>query len=140
MATLINTLWEGVRYRGGIGSWAYLFHRLAGIATLLFLAIHIVDTATVFFFPSLYQHAIEIYRSTPFMLGEIALVAGVLFHGANGLKIIVFDFWPQLWSHENETKAAALVFVATFILWIPAAVLMGNSLIQCNFLNACGGG
>jgi succinate dehydrogenase/fumarate reductase cytochrome b subunit len=67
-------------------------------------------------------------------------VAGVLFHGANGLKIIVFDFWPQLWSHENEKKAAALVFVVTIILWIPAAIIMGNSLIQCNFLNACAGG
>lgn len=139
MATLINTLWEGVRYRGGIGNWAYLFHRLAGIATLLFLVIHIVDTSTVFFFPSLYQHAIEIYRSTPFMLGEIALMAGVLFHGANGLKIIVFDFWPQLWTDEREKKATWAVMIGTFILWLPTAIWMGNALIQCNFLKMCGG-
>jgi len=112
MATLINTLWEGVRYRGGIGNWAYLFHRLAGIATLLFLAIHIVDTATVFFFPSLYQHAIEIYRSTPFMLGEIALVAGVLFHGANGLKITFVPLQPGpafFRSHQPSTCSALSV-------------------------------
>jgi succinate dehydrogenase / fumarate reductase cytochrome b subunit len=139
MATLINTLWEGARYRGGIGHWAYQFHRLAGLATLLFLAIHILDTATVYFFPSLYQHAIELYRSTPFMLGEIALVAGVLFHGLNGLKIIIFDFWPQLWTHDREVKTTWAVMIGTFILWLPAAIWMGNSLIQCNFLNACGG-
>lgn len=139
MATLITTLWEGVRYRGGVGNWAYQFHRLAGLGTLLFLAIHIVDTAFVFFAPGLYEHAIAIYRSTPFMLGEIALVAGVLFHGMNGLKIIVFDFFPQLWTHENEKKAAVAIFAGTFILWLPAAILMGNTLIQCNFLQACGG-
>ncbi|MBM4422134.1 MAG: succinate dehydrogenase, cytochrome b556 subunit [Chloroflexi bacterium] len=138
MATFISTLWEGVRYRGGIGNWAYLFHRLAGLATLLFLAIHIVDTAFVFFAPSLYAHAIDIYRSTPFMFGEIALVAGVLFHGANGLKIIVFDYRPDLWSHENEKRAAIIVFAVTIILWIPAAIIMGNNLIQCNFLHLCG--
>ncbi|MEK7326427.1 MAG: succinate dehydrogenase, cytochrome b556 subunit [Chloroflexota bacterium] len=139
MATLINTLWEGARYRGGIGHWAYQLHRLAGIATLLFLTIHILDTATVYFFPSLYQDAIELYRSTPFMLGEIALVAGVLYHGLNGLKIIVFDFWPQLWTHDREVKTTWAVMIGTFFLWLPAAILMGNSLIQCNFLNACGG-
>ena len=73
------------------------------------------------------------------MLGEIALVAGVLYHGLNGLKIIVFDFWPQLWTHDREVKATWAVMIGTFILWLPAAILMGNSLVQCNFLNACGG-
>jgi succinate dehydrogenase / fumarate reductase cytochrome b subunit len=139
MATLINTLWEGVRYRGGVGHWAYQFHRLTGLGTLLFLTIHILDTATVYFFPSLYQHAIELYRSTPFMLGEIALVAGVLYHGLNGVKIIVFDFWPQLWTVEREKKATWAVMIGTFILWLPTAIWMGSALIQCNFLKTCGG-
>ena len=139
MATLINTLWEGVRYRGGIGHWAYQFHRLAGIATLGFLAIHILDTSTVYFFPDLYEHAINLYRSTPFMFGEIALIAGVFYHGVNGLKIILFDFKPEWWTHERELRATWAVMIITFVLWLPAAIMMGNSLIQCNFLNACGG-
>ena len=42
MASLITTLWQGVRYRGGIGHWAYQFHRVAGLATLLFLGVHIL--------------------------------------------------------------------------------------------------
>jgi succinate dehydrogenase / fumarate reductase, cytochrome b subunit len=138
MAALLNTLWQGVRYRGGIGHYAYQFHRLAGIGTLFFLAVHILDTATVYFRPDLYEHAIGLYRSTPFMLGEIALVAAVLYHGLNGLKIIVFDFRPQWWTHEREEKATWVVMIATFLLWLPAAVLMSNSLIQCNFLHQCG--
>jgi succinate dehydrogenase / fumarate reductase, cytochrome b subunit len=138
MASIITTLWQGVRYRGGIGHWAYQFHRLAGLATLLFLGMHILDTSTVYFFPELYGHAIELYRSTPFMLSEIALMAAVLYHGFNGLKIIVFDFWPRLWTHEREAKATWAVMIGTFIIWLPAALWMGNTMVQCNFLHLCG--
>lgn len=139
MATLLNNLWQGLWYKGGLGNWSYQFHRLAGLATLLFLALHILDTATVFFFPSLYIHAIELYRSAPFMIGEIALVAGVLYHGMNGLKIIYFDVQPQRWNHANEQRANLLIYVGTFVLWLPAAIIMGNNLWQCSILNACGG-
>jgi len=139
MATLLNNLWQGLWYKGGLGNWSYQFHRLAGLATLLFLALHILDTATVFFFPSLYIHAIELYRSAPFMIGEIALVAGLFYHGMNGLKIIFFDVQPQRWNHANEQKANLIVYIGTFLLWVPAAIIMGNNLWQCSILNACGG-
>ena len=94
MTTLLTTLQESIRYRGGTGHWAFQFHRLAGLGTLLFLFIHILDTSTVFFFPNLYVHAISLYRSPPFLLGEIALVAALIFHGLNCLKIITFNLNP----------------------------------------------
>ena len=139
MATLINTLWQGLWYKGGVGNWSYQFHRLAGLGTLLFLAIHIVDTAFVFFAPDLYKHALEIYRHQLFMLGEIALVAGILYHGMNGLKIILFDFWPHLWNHKNEGRANILIYVATFLAWLPAAYIMGSSLYKHSILPLLGG-
>jgi succinate dehydrogenase / fumarate reductase cytochrome b subunit len=139
MATFINTLWQGLWYKGGVGNWSYQFHRLAGIATLLFLVTHILDTATVFFFPDLYIHAIELYRSVPFMLGEIALVAGVLYHGMNGLKIIFFDVQPSRWTHANEQKANVIVYIGTFVLWLPAAMIMANSMYQHSILPLLGG-
>ena len=42
------------RYRGKEGQLSFILHRLAGLGTLLFLAVHILDTSTVYFFPSLY--------------------------------------------------------------------------------------
>ena len=85
-----TTLSGYVRYRGQ-GHYVFLLHRITGLGTLLFLAIHILDTAVVYFAPAFYADAIAIYRSTPFMLGEIALVFCVIFHGANGLRIAYFD-------------------------------------------------
>lgn len=122
------------RYRGREGQLSFILHRLAGLGTLLFLAIHIVDTATVYFFPSLYDHAIDIYRSTPFMIGEIILVFCIFYHGVNGVRIAIFDlFAPNRWNIETQRKTAQWSLAISVILWLPAAYLMGRSLLVHNF-------
>ncbi len=130
MATLLATLKEGLQYKGGAGHWNYIFHRIAGLGTLLFLTIHILDTATVYFFPSLYNDAVGIYRLPPFLLGEIILVLCIIFHGVNGLKIILFDYVPSLWTIENERKSLPVVYGLTLVLWAPAAYIMGGHLVE----------
>jgi succinate dehydrogenase / fumarate reductase, membrane anchor subunit len=136
MATLINSLWDGLRYRGREPQWAFIFHRISGLAILSFLALHILDTATVYFAPSLYQHAIDLYRTPPFMLGEIALIAAIIFHGLNGYKIIYFDQKPLRWRKDNEGPWFWWICGITFVIWLPAAIIMGrllyiNNICQC---------
>lgn len=133
MSSVRATLDGSLRYRGKEGQLSFLLHRLSGLGTLLFLTIHILDTATVYFFPHLYEHAIAIYRSTPFMLGEIVLVFLVVFHGANGLRIALMDFFPQLWRPAPERRSVAWVLAISILLWLPAAYWMGRSLVLHNF-------
>jgi succinate dehydrogenase / fumarate reductase cytochrome b subunit len=133
MSSLRATLDGGLRYRGREGQLSYLLHRLSGLGTLLFLTIHILDTATVYFAPDLYQHAIAIYRSTPFMLGEIVLVFLVIFHGTNGLRIALFDLFPRLWRRGPQKRSVAWVLAVSILLWLPAAYWMGRSLVIHNF-------
>lgn len=132
MTTLISTLTESVRYRGREGQWAFNFHRLSGLSVLLFLALHILDTATVYFVPQLYEHAINLYRSTAFMLGEIALVAAVVYHGLNGYKIIYFDSNPARWNLRADRRWFWGIVIASFLLWLPAAYFMGRALYLNN--------
>jgi succinate dehydrogenase / fumarate reductase cytochrome b subunit len=121
-------------YKGREGQYAFLLHRLTGLGTLLFLIIHILDTATVYFFPSLYVEAIAIYRSTPFMLGEIALVFSVIYHGVNGLRIVITDLWaPSKWTIGFTRNAVRATLLLSLLLWAPAAILMALSLLQNNF-------
>lgn len=121
-------------YRGREGHLSFLLHRLTGLGTLLFLAIHILDTATVFFFPSLYNHAIGLYRTTPLMLGEIVLVFAVIYHGVNGSRIALFDlFFPGRWNKETERKTALWVLGIAILLWLPAAFIMGRNILVYNF-------
>ncbi len=133
MSSFKTTVDGSLRYRGREGQWSFLLHRITGLGTLLFLAIHILDTATVYFFPELYDHAIAIYQSTPFMIGEIALVFSVLYHGANGIRIALFDLYPHLWQEDPQRKGFYVVLVLSLLLWLPAAYLMGRSLLVHNF-------
>jgi succinate dehydrogenase / fumarate reductase cytochrome b subunit len=121
-------------YRGREGQLSFILHRLTGLGTLLFLIIHILDTSTVYFFPSLYQHAIEIYRSTPMMLGEIILVFCLIYHGVNGARIALFDlFFPDKWNIPVQRRSVVYTLAISILLWLPTAFLMGRSLLVHNF-------
>ena len=125
------------RYSGREGQLSFILHRLTGLGTLLFLAVHILDTATVYFFPQLYSHAIDLYRSTPFMIGEIFLVFSLIYHGVNGARIAIFDlFAPRLWQRGIQRPSVIWVLVIAVLLWLPAAIWMGRNLIVFNFLGA----
>lgn len=134
MDTLDTNITGLTRYRGREGQISFILHRLTGLGTLLFLSIHILDTATVYFFPSLYEHAIDLYRTTPLMIGEILLVFSVIYHGVNGLRIAYFDLYrPDLWNIETNRKSAIWTLVISVVLWLPAAYLMGRALLIHNF-------
>lgn len=134
MDTLDTNVTGLTRYRGREGQVTFILHRLTGLGTLLFLSIHILDTATVYFVPSLYEHAIDLYRSTPLMIGEIILVFSVIYHGVNGLRIAYFDLYrPDLWNIEMNRKSTIWTLAIAVVLWLPAAFWMGRSMLIHNF-------
>jgi succinate dehydrogenase / fumarate reductase, cytochrome b subunit len=132
MSALKTTLSGYVRYRGREGQLSFLLHRFTGLGTVLFLAVHIVDTAFVYFAPELYDHAIAIYQTTLFGIGEMFLVFSVLYHGSNGIRITIFDWRPELWKIENERKWAVGTLIFSIIIWLPLAVIMGYNILRYN--------
>lgn len=128
MATLVTTISETLRYRGKLGQWSWALHRTAGIGTLLFLIIHVIDTSWVYFFPELYEEAIKIYQTPLFTVGEFALVACVVYHAFNGLRIAIFDYRPEWWKHQ--AAAAQIVLLATIVVLVPVFVLMGQHVLE----------
>jgi succinate dehydrogenase cytochrome b subunit len=122
------------RYSGRSGQLSFILHRVTGLGTLLFLSLHILDTATVFFAPSLYQDAINLYRTSIVMVLEIILVFCVIFHGVNGLRIAISDlFAPKWWKLDTTQKTMAWTLTVSVILWLPAAVVMGRNILVYNF-------
>jgi succinate dehydrogenase / fumarate reductase cytochrome b subunit len=129
-----TTLTGYAAYKGREGQYAFMLHRLTGLGTLLFLIIHILDTATVYYFPSIYEHAIEIYRHPLFMLGEIALVFSIIYHGVNGLRIIIVDLWaPSKWGIAFTRNTIRGTLVLSLLLWAPAAAWMFYNLLLHSF-------
>jgi succinate dehydrogenase / fumarate reductase, cytochrome b subunit len=133
MSSVKATLDGYVRYRGREGQLSFLLHRLTGLGTVLFLTIHILDTATVYFYPQLYDHAIALYQTTLFGIGELFLVFSVLYHGTNGIRITIFDWKPQLWKIENERKWAIGILIFTIVIWLPLAARMINGILVHNY-------
>ncbi len=116
---------QGTVYRGGIGQWSWAFHRVTGILVMAFLIGHIVDTFAVGFGPELYNETIALYQQWWFKPIEVGLVAAVLYHALNGMRVILFDFWPGLAVRQRAFAYAQFVlFLAGFA---PAAFFMLRS-------------
>jgi succinate dehydrogenase / fumarate reductase cytochrome b subunit len=121
---------EGLRYGGGLGQWAWLLHRIAGLGILLYLFFHIIDTFLVVYTPEGYDWILALYSGWKsgqyfwpirwaFRLGELGLIACVLFHALNGLRVIAFDFWPGATNYHRELFQA--VVVVFLVIMIPVA-------------------
>ena len=116
---------KGPAYKGGIGQWSWAAHRITGVLVMAFLFGHIVDTFAVGFGPELYDETIALYKQWWFKPFEVALIAAVLFHALNGLRIILFDFWPRLALKQKAFAYAELVLFV--IAFSPAAFFMLRS-------------
>ncbi len=119
---------RGPAYKGGIGQWSWAAHRITGVGVVAFLFGHIVDTFAVGFGPELYNETVSLYKQWWFKPFEVMLVGAVLFHALNGLRIILFDFWPSLALKQRPFAYAELVlFVIGFV---PAAFFMLRPAIE----------
>ncbi|HEX2235182.1 MAG TPA: succinate dehydrogenase, cytochrome b556 subunit [Actinomycetota bacterium] len=116
---------RGPAYRGGIGQWSWAAHRITGVLVVAFLFGHIVDTFGIGFGPELYNETISLYKQWWFKPIEVALVAATLFHAINGMRIILFDFWPSLALKQRMFAYAQLALFA--LGFLPAAFFMLRS-------------
>jgi succinate dehydrogenase / fumarate reductase cytochrome b subunit len=128
VTSLVTTITETLRYRGAIGQWSWVLHRVTGLGVLLFLVLHVIDTSWSVFYPTLYEKAIAIYQSPLFTLGEFGLVTAVVYHAYNGIRIGIFDYNPKWWPHQQ--RAAYAVLGLTALTLIPTFVVMGYHVVD----------
>ncbi|MEA3439229.1 MAG: hypothetical protein U9R58_03000 [Chloroflexota bacterium] len=121
------------KYKGK-GFYAFILHRISGLATIVFLTLHITTTATVFFAPQWYDLLVEIFRNPVIMIAEIILAFFVIYHGVNGLRIAYVDLIrPDLWKKVPTRKLMSVSLIVAIILWLPAAWILGYNLLKYGF-------
>jgi succinate dehydrogenase / fumarate reductase cytochrome b subunit len=110
-------------YRGDPGMWSWVLHRITGATVFFFLFVHVLDTALVRVSPQTYNEVISTYKTPIVGLMELGLVAAVLYHALNGIRVILIDFWAQ------GTRYQRLMLWAIAIVWllvmVPATVVVG---------------
>ncbi|MDE2821683.1 MAG: succinate dehydrogenase, cytochrome b556 subunit [Chloroflexota bacterium] len=131
MTSLVLTVRETLRYRGAIGQWSWVLHRLTGVGVVLFLALHVIDTSWAVFYPALYVKAIAAYQSPLFTLGEFGLVFAVVYHAFNGVRIVIFDYRPELWRYQSG--AAVAVLIVTLLVLAPVFLGMAGHVLDFYF-------
>lgn len=115
-------------YRGDPGMWSWVLHRITGAAIFFFLFVHVLDTALVRVSPQAYNEVIETYKTPIVGLMEVGLVAAVLFHALNGIRVILVDFWSEGPRHQKKMLVA--VAAVWLVVMVPALVVLGMHMAE----------
>ena len=89
---LAGTLgWYG-NARYNIERYMYLLHRLTGIGLVAFLLLHIYVTSFRMWGEQTYLSIHEVIHNPYFDVGMAIVLAAILFHGVNGLRLIMNEY------------------------------------------------
>lgn len=109
------------KIKEGMLSW--ILHRTTGVAIVAYLIIHIWSMAKMSKGPEAFNAVIEAYKTTLFRAGEVLLLGAILFHGTNGLRLILGEFIPRtmgkhkLLVYLTYVLAGALFIVGGLFMW-----------------------
>jgi succinate dehydrogenase / fumarate reductase, cytochrome b subunit len=103
-----------MRYRWETGFWAFLLMRISGVALTVYLFLHINVLSNLLAGPEKFNEIMKTVQSPLFKLFEVALLAAVLFHALNGVRVLWIDFGAaafrqKAWFWAVFVLAAALV-------------------------------
>ena len=115
-------------YRGDPGMWSWVLHRITGATIFFFLFVHVLDTALVRVSPQAYNEVIETYKTPIVGLMEIGLVAAVLFHALNGVRVILIDFWSE--GPRYQQKMLVAIAAIWLLVMVPALVVLGMHMAE----------
>ena len=114
-------------YRGDPGMWSWVLHRITGATIFFFLFIHVLDTALVRISPQAYDEVISTYKTPIVGLMEFGLVAAVLYHALNGIRVILIDFWAQ--GPRYQRLMLWVIGVVWLVVIVPAGVVLAIHMI-----------
>jgi succinate dehydrogenase / fumarate reductase, cytochrome b subunit len=121
----------GRLYMGREGQWSWVLHRVTGVGIILFLFAHVVDTAVVGWGPEAYNKVLAVYHNPFIRLLELALVAMVIYHALNGVRIMLIDFFPSLADRQRGLFYSEMIlFVGSMI---PITYIIGKPIVEAWF-------
>jgi succinate dehydrogenase / fumarate reductase, cytochrome b subunit len=84
---------KGWAYAGkyGFERYLYLLHRVTGIGLVVYLLIHIIETGQRMAGPETWTALMALFSSPFFKMMEYALFAAFIFHGLNGVRLLVTE-------------------------------------------------
>ena len=107
---------ENLSYRKDSGSWAWIYHRISGIALIGYIFLHIYSLSPLTKGEIAFNQKMATYSTPFFMFIEWILFAFVLFHSFNGIRIVIVDWADGAKYHKQLYRfswvAAVILFFA----------------------------
>ena len=108
-------------YYNFIGSWAWILHRLAGLALIFYLCLHIWVINSLTYGEADVQQRHDLPEQPPFKLLEVGLWGVILFHAFNGVRIVIVDFFK---GSLAQKKLFVVLIAVAFVLWALGSYLI----------------
>jgi succinate dehydrogenase / fumarate reductase cytochrome b subunit len=99
----------------GLGAWAFWLHRLSGLVLVFYLLMHIIVISTAISGQRDFNAAMGFLKAPVFVALEMGLVAVVLVHGFNGVRIVLFDLGIGLKKQKEIFVALMALAVVPFL-------------------------
>ena len=103
----------------GVEGCAWVLHRLTGLALVAFLLMHLYTLGSVQGGEAAFDQAMKALQRPLPKIGELLLLWAILFHGLNGLRLILLNVLPRM-NHKIMAYVVIAVSVAVVFISIPA--------------------
>ncbi len=104
----------------GLGMWAFWLHRLSGLLIALYLLMHIMVISTVITSKANFNEAMVFLKNPIFVALEMGLIAAIILHGLNGVRIVLFDLGYGL----KKQKEIFIGLMAVGLIPLIAAIVI----------------
>jgi succinate dehydrogenase / fumarate reductase cytochrome b subunit len=92
-----------------LGTWAFVANRLTGLGLVGYLYLHLVILSTLLRGPEAWDGLVELFRRPVFLAFDLLLVAGLAFHGLNGLRVALVGSGLLVDRHKALLVAAGIL-------------------------------
>jgi succinate dehydrogenase / fumarate reductase cytochrome b subunit len=104
--------------RHNLGSWAFALNRLTGLALTVYLFLHLVVLSTLLQGEAGWNDFLALARSPWFLLLDVILIFGILFHGLNGIRVALVGM--GVGARQHRRLFWALMAIGALLLLISA--------------------
>ena len=92
-----------------LGGWAFALNRLSGIGLVVYLYLHLTILSLLARGPDAWDTFVSLASSPPLLAFDVILLAGLLVHGLNGIRVTLVGFGFVVDRHKAMLVALAIL-------------------------------
>jgi succinate dehydrogenase / fumarate reductase cytochrome b subunit len=103
-------------YKKESGGWAWIIHRISGIALTAYIYLHIYALSTLTKGKEAFDAEMALFQKPIFKFLEWLLFAFVLAHTLNGIRIVLVDFGKGAFYHKKAFAYLMIIGIIVFLV------------------------